>query len=374
MTILAVKNLLHDKVRLAVTLTGVIFALVLIAVQFGLFLGFMETSSNIVTRSGIDLWVTAPGLPHVNGGSAQPERRRYKVLEIPGVEKAEAYVLAFANWKLPSGAKESVQVVGFDLDSGLGGPSRLVAGSVDDLRGDDTVLIDEHYRKKLGVTSLGQTGEINGVRARVVGYTRGLLSFTTAPYVFTSLKHGQRYMNLDSASAIFIVVKLARGADPQQVKRAIQARIPDCAVYTNHEMATKTQNYWLFSTGAGVTTLMGAALGLLVGMVVVAQTLYAATMDHIREFGTLKAMGAANRYIYHVIVEQAVLSAAMGYAVAIVIALAVVHAASKGDALILLPLPVALGLFGAAVLMCIAASVISIRKATRIDPAIVFRA
>ena len=374
MTILAVKNLFHDKVRLAVTLTGVIFALVLIAVQFGLFLGFMETSANIVTRSGVDLWVTAPGLPHVNGGSAQPERRRYKVLAVAGVLQAEPYVLAFANWKLPSGAKESVQVVGFDLDSGLGGPSSLVAGSVDDLRGDDTVFIDEHYRGKLGVTALGQTGEINSVRARVVGYTKGLLSFTTAPYVFTSLKHGQKYMGLSETQAIFIVVKLAAGVDPQQAKRAIRAQLPDCAVFTNREMASKTQTYWLFSTGAGITTLMGAALGMLVGMVVVAQTLYAATVDHIREFGTLKAMGAANRYIYRVIVEQAVLSAAMGYAFAIVIALAVVHAASQGDAPILLPLPVAVGLFFMAVLMCVAASAISIRKATRIDPALVFRA
>ena len=240
MTILAVKNLFHDKVRLAVTLTGVIFALVLIAVQFGLFLGFMETSANIVTRSGVDLWVTAPGLPHVNGGSAQPERRRYKVLGVPGVLQAEPYVLAFANWKLPSGAKESVQVVGFDLDSGLGGPSSLVAGSVDDLRGDDTVFIDEHYRKKLGVTALGQTGEINSVRARVVGYTKGLLSFTTAPYVFTSLKHGQEYMGLSETQAIFIVVKLAAGVDPQRAKRAIRAQLPDCAVFTNREMASKT--------------------------------------------------------------------------------------------------------------------------------------
>jgi len=374
MTTLAVKNLLHDRVRLTVTLTGIVFALVLIEVQFGLFRGFLETSANIVTRSGVDLWVTAPGLPHVNGGSAQPERRRYKILAVPGVAKAEPYLLAFANWKLPSGAKESVQVVGYDLDSGLGGPATLVAGSADTLRGDDTVIIDEHYRKKLGVTALGQTGEINGVRARVTGYTEGMLSFTTAPYVFTSFKHAQKYMNLPRAQTIFIVVKLAPGAGPQAVKRAIAAELPQCQVFTNAEMAWKTQSYWVFSTGAGITTLMGAALGLLVGMVVVAQTIYAATVDHLREFGTLKAMGAANRYIYRVIVEQAVLSASMGYAVAIVVALLVVNASRRGDALIVLSPAMAAGLFGLAVLMCVAASVISIRKATRIDPAMVFRA
>ena len=374
MTALAVKNLFHDKVRLTVTLTGIIFALVLIAVQFGLFLGFLETSANIVTRSGVDLWVTAPGLPHVNGGSAQPERRRYKILAVSGVAKAEPYLLSFANWKLPSGAKESVQVVGYDLESGLGGPATLIAGSADGLRGDDTVIIDEHYRRKLGVTALGQTGEINGVRARVAGYTQGMLSFTTAPYVFTSFKHAQKYMNLPRTQTIFVVVRLATRADAQTVKRAIAAALPDCEVFTNAELAWKTQSYWVFSTGAGITTLMGAVLGLLVGMVVVAQTIYAATVDHLREFGTLKAMGAANRYIYRVIVEQAVLSASMGYAVAILVALLVVHAARGGDAPILMPATVAGGLFGLAVLMCVAASVISIRKATQIDPAMVFRA
>lgn len=374
MTALAVKNLFHDKVRLTVTLTGIIFALVLIAVQFGLFLGFLETSANIVTLSGVDLWVTAPGLPHVNGGSAQPERRRYKILALPGVAKAEPYVLAFANWKLPSGAKESVQVVGYDLESGLGGPATLVAGSADALRGDDTVIVDQHYRRKLGVTGLGQTGEINGVRARVEGYTQGMLSFTTAPYVFTSFKHAQKYMNMPRSQTIFIVVKLAAGADPQTVKRTIATELPDSQVFTNAEMAWKTQSYWVFSTGAGITTLMGAALGLLVGMVVVAQTIYAATVDHLREFGTLKAIGAANRYIYRVIVEQAVLSASMGYAVAIVAASVVVNASHGGDALIVLSPAVAAALFGLAVLMCVAASVISIRKATQIDPAMVFRA
>jgi len=374
MTLLAVKNLLHDKVRLAVTLTGVIFALVLIAIQFGLFLGFMETSANIVDRSGVDLWITAPGIPHVNGGSSQPERRRYKVLSVPGVKQAEPYLLAFANWKLPSGAKESVQIVGYDLESRLGGPDSIIAGSADALRADDTVLIDQHYRRKLGVTRLGDTGEINGVRARVAGYTSGMLSFTTAPYVFTSFKHAQKYMNLDRSETIFIVVRLAAGADPVAVKRDIAAVLPDCEVFTNAEMTHKTQFYWVFSTGAGITTLMGAVLGLLVGTVVVAQTIYSATVDHIREFGTLKAMGAANRYIYRVIVEQAVLAASMGYAIAIGIAYLVVQGSRSGDALIKMPPAMAAGLFGLAVLMCIAASILSIRKATTIDPAIVFRA
>lgn len=374
MRALAWKNLIHDRVRLVVTLTGIVFALVLIVVQFGLFLGFLETSANIVEHSGADLWIAAPAIPHVNGGAAIPERRRYAALSVPGVASVVRHAVLFSNWKLPSGAQESVQVVGFDVESGIGGPWDVVAGSVQDLRGEDTVMIDDLYARKLGVTALGQTAEINGRRARVVGYTHGIRSFTTSPYVFTSFKNAQNYIRLAEDQTIYLLIRTEPGASLAKVKADLAERVPGVDIYTNQEMLKKTRSYWVFSTGAGVTTLMGAILGLMVGAVVVAQTIYAATVDHIREFGTLKAMGAANRVIYRVIIEQALLSAAMGYTVAIIVSYFVVRAAAGGDAVILLPPQMAVGTLGLAVFMCIAASFIAIRKATSIEPALVFKA
>jgi putative ABC transport system permease protein len=370
---IAWKNLIHDKVRLAVTLVGIVFALVLILVQFGLFLGFLDTSSNIVAQSRADLWVTAPSIPHVNGGSALSESNRYRILSIPGVERADKYTLFFVVWKIPTGAQQSVQVVGFPVESELGGPWNVTAGSLDDLHGEDTVMIDEIYRDKLGITSLGQTVEISGRRARVVGFTRRIRSFTTIPYIFTSFKNSQNYAGLAENQAIYFLLKVAPGADLAAVKSALKERLPELDVYTNEELRMKTQNYWVFSTGAGITTLIGAVLGLIVGIVVVAQTIYAATVDHIREFGTLKAMGASNSHIYQVILTQAALSAAFGYAIAISIALVVAGASESGNAPILIPSEVAFGTFGLALAMCAGASIISIRKATRIDPAMVFR-
>lgn len=373
MSILAIRNLFHDKVRLTVTLTGVVFALILIAVQFGLFLGFLETSANIVDHSGIDLWITAPGLPHVNGGSPIPEKRRYKALAIEGVANVKPFLLSFANWKLPTGARESAQVVGFDVDSGLGGPWSVVEGSVEALKGDDTVLVDVLYKKKLGIDRVGQTVEINGRRARIVGFTSGVRSFTTAPYVYTSFKNALDYMALPADQTTFLAVKLAAAADGSRVKKQLLDVIPGVEVLTNREMLERTRHYWVFRTGAGVTTLMGAVLGLLVGTVVVAQTIYSATVDHIREFGTLKAMGATNGYLYRVILQQALLSAVMGYAIAITIATFIAEGSKTGDALILLPPEVAAGIFVLSLAMCAGASVLSIRKATAIDPAMVFR-
>lgn len=370
---LAWRNLIHDRVRLAVTLTGIVFAIVLIVVQFGLFLGFQDTSANVIDHSGADIWVCAPGTPHLNGATPIPESRLYKVLATPGVAMAEKYLVGFVNWKLPDGGTETAQIVGFDLETGLGGPWGITQGSIDALHGEDTIIVDELYRTKLGIFEIGQSTEINGRRARVVGFTRGIRSFTTAPYVYTSFKNSLNYAGFAADQTAFILVKSAPGIDPADLKRELDRRVPATDVYTNDEFAERTRNYWVFSTGAGVTTLIGAALGLIVGIVVVTQTIYAATVDHLREFGTLKAMGATNGYIYKVIIQQAVLSAAMGYSVAIVISWFVAHSSETGDALILLPWSVAVAMLGVSLVMCAGASIVSIRKATTIDPAMVFK-
>ena len=129
----------------------------------------------------------------------------------------------------------------------------------------------------------------------------------------------------------------------------------------------------MFGTGAGITVLIAAGLGLLVGVVVVAQTIYAATVDHIREYGTLKAMGATNAYLYRVILEQAALSAVAGYSVGIAIALVASRGSQAGTTAIILEWPLAIALFALTLVMCLGASVVSINKVTRIDPAMVFK-
>lgn len=161
---LAWHNLMHDRVRLAVTLTGIVFSRVLILVQFGLFLGFLETSGNIVERSGADLWITAPGIPHVNAGAPIPERRRFQALAIKGVARADKFILQFNPWKLPSGAWENVQVAGFDLQGGMGGPWNLTTKNAEGLHARDSVIVDELYRQKLGIQQDNALFELNNKR------------------------------------------------------------------------------------------------------------------------------------------------------------------------------------------------------------------
>lgn len=373
MSNLAWRNLVHDKVRLSVTLTGIVFAVVLIVVELGLFVGFTTTTSGLIDESQADLWIASARVGYVEVGVPFSERKVYTVLATPGVAQASKYIARFSQWKRPDGRQESVQVVGFDPDQRLGGPWNLASGTEDALKESDNVIIDELYQEKLGVDHVNQVVEINGRRARVVGFTRGIRSFTTSPYVFTSFKSAQSYTGLASDQTMFLLVNVAHGANVQAVREALAARLPDSDVHTTAEFSSMTRQYWMFTTGAGVAVLLAAVLGLVVGVVVVAQTIYATTMDHLKEYGTLKAMGATNGYLYRVIIQQAVASAVVGYVLAMGVSYFVVKGSQSGGAAIMVPPQMVAGMFVLTVAMCVGAALVSINKVTRLDPAMVFK-
>ena len=370
---LAQRNLFHDKVRLTVTLTGIVFSVVLIVVQLGLFIGFTTATSNLIDHSGADLWITSKNVPYVEQGVAFSERKLNQVRAVDGVADAQKIIARWTQWKRHDGGQDSVQIVGVNVDDRLERPWNLVEGRVEDLKSPDAVILDELYKQKLGVTRVGEVFEIGGHRARVVGFTRGIRSFTTSPYVFTTFKNAQNYTALREDQTMFILVKVAPGADLQRVRRELLDHVTDVEVFTTAQFSRMTTFYWMFTTGAGVAVLIAAALGLVVGFVVVAQTIYATTVDHIREFGTLKAMGAPNSYVYKVIMKQAAISAVIGYVLGMIVSVFVVQASQKGGAAILMPTSMAAGMFFLTLTMCVGAALVSINKVTRIDPAMVFR-
>ena len=370
---LARRNLFHDRIRLFVTLTGIAFSVVLMVVQWGLFRGFSTSTTGLIDHSGADIWVTAKNTAYLEQAIPFNERKYYQVLATPGVGQAMKYIVRWSTWKEPTGRSESVAIVGCDPDATMGLPYNMVAGDVQQLKQPNAVITDRIYAEKLDAHKIDDTAEIGGVRARIVGFTDGIRTFTTSPYVYTTFKKAMDYVNLDDDQTNFVLVKAAPGADIKKVKADLQARLPDNDVYQTAEFSAMTRHYWMFTTGAGVAVLMAAVLGLVVGIAVVAQTIYATTMDHIREYGTLKAMGAPNRYVLGVIMQQAALAAAMGYVIGMAVSVFVVHGAAKGGANILLSWQTAVGLFFLTVAMCATAAVVSVNKIFSLDPAIVFK-
>jgi putative ABC transport system permease protein len=156
------------------------------------------------------------------------------------------------------------------------------------------------------------------------------------------------------------------------VRNLLREKVPDSEVLTKAEFRDRSLNHWLFATGAGVALIGGAILGLVVGTVIVAQTLYSSTKDHINEFATLRALGSSSGYIHRVILAQAALSAVLGYALGMVIALTVVYLSERTALPIVMTPSLAAVLLALTVAMCAVSALSAIGKVMRIDPAVVF--
>lgn len=369
---LAYRNLFHDRLSFMVTIVGIVFSVVLVAIQTGIYLGSERKISGIIDQAPADLWVVPLGTKSYDDPSLLTGRERHMILSTPGVANAEDMVVSFARWRKPAGGTTAILLVGTATDSSYPLPWNIQEGSRESLDAPNTVAIDKSYYPDLGISALGDVAEINGISVQIAATTKRIRSFTTLPYVFASIEEARRLTGANEAQATYERVTLEDGADLENVRAEITARLPDTEVLTNDEFKKRSQAYWLFQTGAGAALIAGAVLGLIVGIVIVAQTLYASTKDHINEFATLRALGAGASYIVKVILLQAVLSGLIGYLLGIALAFGVIHAAQDSKLNVIMTPELAIGLFIVTVGMCVFAAISAIIKVVRIDPAVVF--
>lgn len=372
-TLIAWRNLVHDRMRFIVTLVGIVFSVVLMGMQSGLLVGFVHTTSGLVDNSHADLWIAPKGTKNIDLSSLMSDRKKYLAMTVPGVQEAESYVVNFARWKRPDGGRETVILVGNETTGTMGGPWQITEGGRENLQLPDGIIVDKLYAKKLGIDRIGQTVEINDEKVRVVGFTHYIRTFTQSPYVFADINKAKTLAGFGQNKINYVLIKTEPGANIEEVKQNLMARLPDSDILDTKTFAKMSQNYWLFTTGAGVSLILSATLGLVVGIVIVAQTLYASTIDRLPEYATLRAMGATNSYLYRIIIKQAVIGAVFGYGIGIIVVRIIVFLATDSSAAPRLPLWLAIGLGVVTLVMCVLAAMISIRKVTTIDPVTVFR-
>jgi putative ABC transport system permease protein len=370
---LAWRNITRDYVRLAIAVIGVGFAVLLMMVQSGLLIGFATTSSSLVDRANADFWIAPRGAKDVDQAGQILERQKYLALGVKGVESVDSLVIRFAYWKRPAGGTESVIVVGIDPVHPVLQPWNFIAGSTEDLSTANGIVIDELYSQKLGVSHLGETVEIMNRRARVVGITSRVRTFTQSPYVFTSLKNSKILTALPDDETTYLLVRAKPGADLSELKVALEEALPSSDVWTSRGFSWQTRFHWLVSTGAGAALLIAAILGVVVGLVIVSQTLYSATVERIHEYATIRAMGASNSFLKAIILRQSMLSGTVGYLIGAIVAIAVAWLASGSSAALSLPVWLVLLLAAVTLMMCLGASFISIKKVLHVDAASVFK-
>ena len=369
---LAFRNLFHDRLRLIATVIGIVFSIVLVTVQMGLYLGFGRMVTTMIDHASADLWVMPRGTKCFEDPSLLNTRERYRALLISGVTEVIPVVIGFADWRMSSGEMTPVFVIGSDLRYGGLEPWNLVEGRIEALSSPKAVAVDRTYFDRLGVSGIGSTAEIREQPVRVAAVTNGIRSFTTTPFVFLDVNRARTYTGVPSGKASYLLVRLSRDADRDRVRQEIVSNIADVEVLTPAEFRERSRKFWLFGTGAGAALFAGALLGVIVGTVVVAQTLYSSTKEHLTEFATLRAIGSSKRYIYKVIVWQALLSAAIGFSIAALIGNAIVRLTAATALPIVITPALLVGLFLLTVVMCVGSSIAAIVQVTRIDPATVF--
>jgi putative ABC transport system permease protein len=369
---LASRNLIHDRLRFVATVVGIVFSIVLVTVQMGLYLGFGEMVTTMIDHASADLWIMPTGTKCFEDPSLMDERKRFQALAIKGVTEAVPVVIGFADWRVPTGGSTPVFIIGSDLRSGGLPPWNLVDGSIDDLSVPNTVSVDQSYFDRLAVNGVGGIAEIRGQKVQVAAVSRGIRSFTTTPYVFTPLDRARAYTGTAQNKASYFLVRVAPGTDVESVRSRMRANLTDVEVLTQAEFRERSRAFWLFDTGAGFALFAGALLGMIVGTVIVAQTLYSSTKDHLNEFATLRAIGSSGMYIHKVIICQALINAVIGFGIAACIGWVIVQATAESALPIVMTTGLTLGLFALTVVMCIISAIAAIVKVTRIDPAMVF--
>jgi putative ABC transport system permease protein len=372
-TKLAYRNLFHDRMSLIVTLVGIVFSVVLIAVQFGLYIGSEVRIVQMIDQSKGDLWVVPYATKSFDDPNYLEGREKYGVLSTPGIASVEELVVSFVYWRRPTGGITAGLLIGSDTRTNKALPWDLVEGSIESLNAPDAIAVDRTYFEVLGVGKLGDRAEINGNSVTIAAVTDNIRSFTTLPYIFVDRTLGRQLLGIAPDQSSYLVVNVASGVNVEDARKALLQRLPDVEVLSLQEFRKRSIDRWLFETGAGAALLTGAALGLIVGVVIVAQTLYSSTKDHLNEFATLRALGAPASYIIKVILMQATLSALIGYALGITLSLVVIWVSRGEPSLLIVMTPnLALLLFVLTVGMCVFAAVCAIFKVIRIDPAVVF--
>jgi putative ABC transport system permease protein len=371
---LATKSLLHDKLRFFITVSGVAFAVTLVFVQVGLFLGLMSNASLTIDQIDADLWVTSHNTPNVDFAHTFPETYIKRVRSVGGVDRADNLIVWFMNANLPNGAVEGTEVYALENFERWNFPQNVVEGNLGDLRRGPYMVLDDSAKKRWGEFAVNDYREVLGRRLKIIGRTVDAKSFTTTPLTFMDYRLAQSLNEGDlRGNTTYILVKLQAGADVEAVRAEIQRRLPYNDVFTKAEWARRSRKYWIESTGLGLNMYITVFLGCLVGIVVVAQTLYTSTMEHIREFGTVKAIGGGNAEIYRILGKQATIAAIAGFALGALQAFALRPVMAKIDLKLIIPMPLYGAVLVGAIALCLGAALISFRKVAGIDPALVFR-
>jgi putative ABC transport system permease protein len=369
MVSIAREILLHDKLRFVITVASLGVAIVMTIYDVGMFFGVTGDSVNLIDRAHAELWLFEDGESHLAAPSLVPNSALGWARRLDGVNQACALDYSIGNLKI--GDTRQVEVVGIDPACPLFQPWEVVEGDIGGLRRKDTIIVDDLALRGVNYAQLGDVVELNGREMRIVAVTHDNKSFSY-PYVYINLRTFESVGGTPDHYS-FVAVQVKPGADQDQIIRRLANANSDVAVSRAQEFRLSTIKA-LIAQGVGMIFVV-VFVGVSVGMLIITLTMYTATMERLRDFAILKALGATRWKIWRIVLEQAITETTVSFGAGLTVSLGVdyfVEATSgiRGR----YPIPVIIGCFVMMIILAILGSLISIRKATSVDPVMVFRA
>ena len=407
MSWIALRMLTGDRAKFLGIVMGLTFAAMLIAQQGSIFCGLMlRTCAQIEDITGADLWVMDPNVNFIDDVKPMVEANLYKVRGVEGVEWAVPLYKGLGRAKLTTwrwadpGSKvvesqrtkvqediiEQVVMLGLDDETLVGLPRKLWVGDFRDLWRPDAIIVDRVGLRKLfpgqgGDHStdpaflqsfLGRELEMNDRRAVIVGICEASRTFQTFPVVYPTYSRAKLFIPQERKPMTFVLAKAVAGVDPERVAQKIEAAT-SLKAKTSQQFLWMTISYYMKYTGIPINFGITVVLGFLVGTAIAGQTFYNFTLENLKQFGALKAMGLSNIRIVWMILLQAAVTGLLGFGLGTGAAAWFGSATRGGELAFFTPWQL-LPITGAAiVLICILASILCVRRVVVLEPAIVFR-
>ncbi|MFO1021403.1 MAG: ABC transporter permease [Planctomycetales bacterium] len=375
---IAWKMLTGDRAKYLGIIFGVTFGSLLIAHQTSIFVSLMgRTVSQITDVRDADIWVMNSKTQSVDELRPLSENDLLAVRGTPGVDWAVKLYKGMITARRENGIYRQVILMGLDDQSLTGAPQEMILGSLSDLRRPDAVLVDKagySYLFPGEPFAVGKILEMNDRRAVVVGICKASAPFQTFPVLYTRYSQAIRFAPPERNVLSFVLAKAKPGVDPQSICERVNQRTKLLAL-TTPQFAWKTIGYYMASTGIPINFGITILLGFVVGVAIAGQTFYLFTIENLKQFGNLKAMGVTNLQLVQMILLQAGIVGIIGFGIGLGLSAAffegtkdVTHLAGFH-----MPWQIAALTAGAVSLIVVIASLLSIRRVLILEPAVVFR-
>ncbi|MBK7877676.1 MAG: ABC transporter permease [Planctomycetes bacterium] len=385
MNFVALKMLIGDRAKYIGILIGLTFASLLITQQASIFWGLMTRTYGQISDMGQpDIWVMDPKVQFIDDVKPLQSTELYRVRGVEGVEWVAPLYKGLLKARLSNGSFQTVICLGLDDSTLIGGPPEMVEGELEDLRRAEGVIVDvvaaQGKLAKPAATEggkptplkVGDTLEINDHRAVVVGLCRVSRTFQSQPVVFTTFSRATTFAPRERKLLSFVLVGAKPGVDQAELSARIRAAT-GLAAWTADEFKVMTMKYFLKYTGIPVNFGIAVLLGFLIGTVIAGQTFYNFTLENIRQFGALKAMGTGNGTLLRMILLQSLLAGSIGYGIGVGLASAFGLLTRNTELAFRMPWWVLTASAGAVLFICMLSALLSIRKVVKLEPAIVFK-